>query len=344
MNFKELQNFDSSLTIYNTNPTDFKISGISHSDAPQAGTFIFIKSSRFHKDIGRRCERDKFLDAGVVVEEKYFQSLSDDEKSKLASLFEWTATVQNVNHAMCTLSKPFYDKRYDGYNFQVDGRKLGTVKIDPTARIAENVFIGENVTIGENCQILPGVNIMPDVTIGNNTILFPNVTLYPLTKIGNECRIHAGTVIGSDGFGYNFFNGSHNKIWHLNGVTIADRVEIGGNTMIDCGAFIDTFIDEGTRIDNLVQLSHNVQIGKHVIVCGTTGIAGSVEISDYAAFGAGAGVAPNARIGTGAQVAARACISENAIIEPKSIMGGHPARPVKEWLRSQAVLKKLAKK
>ncbi len=185
---------------------------------------------------------------------------------------------------------------------------------------------------------------MPNVQIGDGTIIFPNVTLYPFTSIGENCRIHAGTVIGTDGFGYNFFNGEHQKIWHLAGVEIANDVEIGCNTMIDAGAFTPTSIGNGTKIDNAVQLSHNVKVHNHVVICGTTGIAGSVEIEDYCAFGAGAGVAPAAKLGKGSQVAARAVVSENAVVAPGEVMAGHPARPLKDWMRSQATLRRLSKK
>lgn len=341
---KSLKSYDPSFELITSIDLDVDLQGICHSDRPEKLNFCFIKSSRFFNAIGRRSKETDFKQTGLVVEKKYYDSLDKDTTLELKKKFFWLATVADTNQAMSLLSEPFYRQKFQDYNMQVDGRKMGTSEIDPTAQIAENVFIGENVKIGEDCKILPGVTILPNVQVGAGTIIFPNVTLYPQTVIGKHCRIHAGTVIGSDGFGYNFFDNAHQKVWHLSGVTIEDHVEIGGNTMIDCGAFIETRIKSGTKIDNLVQISHNVLIGEHVIVCGTTGIAGSVEIDDYCAFGAGAGVAPNARLGKGAQLAARATVSENSIIEPGEVIGGHPGQPLRQWLRSQAVLRNLAKK
>jgi len=207
--------------------------------------------------------------------------------------------------------------------------------------VAQGVFIGQNVTIEKNVKIMSGAVVLANCHIKEGTIIFPNVTLYPFTKIGKNCRIHSGTVIGSDGFGYNFIDGKHEKIWHLYGVEIGDDVEIGSNTCIDSGCFIDTFIDDGCRIDNQVHISHNARVGKHCVLCGKSGLAGSCELEDYVVFAAGAGAAPNARIGSGSQIAAAAVVSENALIPPKSVLAGHPARPLKEWLRTKAKIKKL---
>jgi UDP-3-O-[3-hydroxymyristoyl] glucosamine N-acyltransferase len=344
MNLEKLKELDSTFNVISGNPDQFNLIGISHSEAPRDNTFVFLKTNRFTRNIGRRLELKKFLLSGAIIEKKYFDTISTDVLDSLKDRFSWIATIDDVNRGMCSYSKPFYDQLHSDLNYQVDGRQFNTVSIDPSAEIAQNVFIGENVTIGKNTKILPGCVIMPEVKIGDGTILYPNITIYPYTTIGSNTRIHAGTVIGTDGFGYNFYDGKHNKIWHLCGVQIGNDVEIGCNTMIDSGAFIATRIDDGTRIDNDVQISHNVWVKEHVIICGKTGLAGSVEVNDYCAFGAGAGVAPAAILGKGVQVAARAVVSENANVEPGTVMAGHPARPIKEWMRSQAKLRQLAKK
>lgn len=344
MLFSELKTIEPSLSIIHGVEKAFDIEGISHSDAPLEKTFVFIKSKRFLEGIGRRNDRKDFTQVGMVVESSV-QNLIDDEKyAWVKEKFAWIATIEDVSRGMCSLTKPFYDKMYEGINFQADGRNLGEADIDPTAEIAQTAFIGSHVKIGKNVKILPGVVILPHVTIDDDTILFPNVTIYPFCKVGKRCRIHAGTVIGCDGFGYNFLDGEHKKIWHLYGVVIEDEVEIGCNTMIDNGAFIETRIGFRSRIDNDVQISHNVLIGENVVICGKTGLAGSVEVSDFCAFGAQSGVAPAARLGKGVQVAARGAVSENARLEPGLVVAGHPARPLKEWLKGQAALRKLIKK
>ncbi len=344
MQFSSLLEIHKSIEIIYGDHEDFELVGISHSDAPLENTFCFVKNNRFLRAIGRRSNNDEFLRSGIILDKKFFEGLPDDSKKSIETRFAWVATSESIDQAMCELSKPFYDLLHADLNYQVDGRQMGSAQIDPTAEIAQGVFIGENVSIGQNVRILPGCVIMPEVSIGDNSILYPNITIYPYTSIGHDCRIHAGTVIGTDGFGYNFYDGVHNKIWHLCGVSIGNDVEIGCNSMIDAGAFIPTTIGDGSRLDNDLQISHNVLIGKHVVICGKTGLAGSVEVSDYCGFGAGAGVAPGAKIGKRAQVAARAVVSENAEIAAGAIVAGHPARPVKDWLRSQAVLNKLSKK
>jgi len=344
MEFSELQNIETSLKTIHGDPTQFDIGGISHSDTPLENTFIFIRSKKYLAEIGRRSSESTFLKSGIIIEEKVSGLLMKDEFKETINKFAWIATIESVTRAMCSLTKPFYDNLYSNLNYQVDGRQLSDVEIDPTAQIAQSAFIGSNVKIGKNTKIMPGCVILPYSTIGADTIIFPNVTIYPYCKVGNACRIHAGTVIGSDGFGYNFLDGEHKKIWHLYGVVIEDEVEIGSNANIDNGAFIETRIGFRSRVDNDVQISHNVLIGKNVIVCGKAGLAGSVEVSDYCAFGAQSGVAPGARLGEGVQVAARGAVSENAVVEAGQVVAGHPARPVNEWLKSQAALRKLIKK
>lgn len=344
MKFLDLKEVDNSINLIHGNPANLIISGISHSDAPQENTFVFLKNKRFLNSLGRRSSNDSFLKSGVLVEESFFNDLKEEVQSEIQSRFLWCATIRSVNEGMCLLSKPFHELMFDDLNFQVDGRQLNETSIDPSAEIAQGVFIGEDVVIGKNVKILHGCTILPKVTIGDDCILFPNVTIYPYTTIGNRCRIHAGTVIGTDGFGYNFFDGKHQKIWHLAGVNIENDVEIGCNTMIDAGAFIATSIGNGSKIDNDVQISHNVLIKEHVIICGKTGLAGSVEVDDYCAFGAASGIAPGARLGKGSQVAGRAVVSENALIPPGEVVAGHPARPLKVWLRTQAAINKLLKK
>ncbi len=342
----DLQVIDTSLTLLKGNKEVICCETISHFDEPLSHTFFFIKSAKYLKKIGSKSKINiaDIENLGCLIELGCWEKLSEDEQFELQNSVTWLGTVDSVDKAMCFLTKPFYDILIGQLNYQVDGRQMGSANIHPEAEISQNVFIGEDVTIEAGVKILPGCNILPKVTIKADTILFPNVTIYPKTIIGERCRIHAGTVIGADGFGYNFFDGAHQKIWHLAGVVIANDVEIGVNTMIDCGVFTPTYIGNGTKIDNDVQVAHNVKMGQHVIICGKSGLAGSVELEDYVAFGAGAGVAPSAKIGMGAQVAARGIVSENAIIPPKEIVGGHPARPVKEWMRSQAVLRKLSKK
>ncbi len=342
MKAQELKNIDKSFNICFGDEASVEVSSISHAYEPNDETFIFIKNKKFLSEIGRLSKNIKFLKTGIVFEKSFYESLTDI--SDLKEKFLWFATVDDVNRAMCHFSKPFYDKKYGELNYFVDGRQMGSAKIDPFSDIAQNVFIGENVIIEKNVRIYPGSVILPHCHISQGTIIYPNVTLYPFSNIGENCRIHSGTTIGTDGFGYNFFDGSHHKVWHLAGVEISSDVEIGASSKIDGGAFIPTRIGKGTKIDNLVQISHNAQIGEHNIFAGKSGVAGSAETDSYCVFAASSGTAPGARLGKGCQVAALSVVSENAIVAPGSILSGHPARPLKEWLKSQAKLRQLINK
>ena len=344
MKFSDLVALDSSLALQLNTSCEFEIESISHSDAPRERTFCFVKNKTFLFAIGRRSHLERFDHAGIVLEEDLFSELDSKTKDNLKEKFHFVATVSDVALAMCTLSKPFYELKFLNTNFQVDGRKMGNTLIDPTSRISEGVFIGEHVEIGANVTIMSGCTVLPYSKIGANTVIFPNVTIYTQVEIGEFCRVHSGTVIGADGFGYHFAQGAHQKIWHLCGVKIGNNVEIGTSAMIDCGAFIDTSIGDGTKIDNCVQISHNAVVGKHNIFCGMSGVSGSTEVGDYNVFAAGAGCAQNVRLGSGIQLAAKAVVSENSVINEKVVLAGHPARPLKEWLRSQATLRKLSKR
>src|SRR5690606_5931201 len=263
----------------------------------------------------------------------------DEAALKSLDGLAWLATSPNVALSLTLLSKPFYDKKMGKMNTQVDGRQMGTVDIDPSAYIAQNVFIGEHVKIGGNVEIMPGCVILPHTEIGEGTKIYPNVTLYPFTKIGKGCRIHSGTTIGADGFGYTFHQGQHLKIWHMGGVEIHNDVEIGANTTIDTGTFSPTIIGAGTRIDNQVQIGHNVKIGKGCIICGHSGIAGSVILHDYVVLAGRAGIGPDAELGMGTQVAGGALVNDGAKWPAGSKLGGHPAKDIKEWMRGVAYLR-----
>lgn len=172
--------------------------------------------------------------------------------------------------------------------------------------------------------------------------IFSNVVVYRNVKIGKSVRIHANCSIGSDGFGYNFFKGQHLKVWHMGSVIIEDQVEIGANSCIDGGTFSPTVIGHGTKIDNQVQIGHNCRLGRGVIMCGQSGLAGSCIIGDYTVMGGRAAVAPGIIIGKAAQVAGNAGVISN--VGDGEVVGGFPARDIKEWMKGIALVRKLSLK
>ncbi len=341
MKLQDLVGYDQSLKMIHNPEWPEEILAISALDAPLENSIVFVKNSKFLNRFKAKIEDLAKLKIGAIVDEKFFTMITPEDKELLLKL-SWFATSANVALCLTKLSRPFYDRKFQGMNNQADGRQMGTTNIDSSAHISQNVFIGENVTIGANVEIFPGAVIKPHVEIGDNTKIYGNVTIYPFTKIGKNCRVHSGTVIGADGFGYTFHQGQHLKIWHMGGVVIADDVEIGSNTSIDQGTFSPTTIGAGTRIDNLVQIAHNCKIGKGCIICGQVGLAGSVTFEDYVVVGGQAAIGPDAHIGMASQIGGKAGVMEGAVWPANSKIAGFPARDIKEWLRGLALTKKLA--
>jgi UDP-3-O-[3-hydroxymyristoyl] glucosamine N-acyltransferase len=207
------------------------------------------------------------------------------------------------------------------------------VTVDPGAVIGPQAEIGSGTVVGAQAVIGPQVRIGRDCSIG------PNVTVSH-ALIGNRVIFHPGVRIGQDGYGFAMGPQGHLKVPQIGRVIIQDDVEIGANTTIDRGASRDTVIGEGTKIDNLVQIAHNVVIGRHCIIVAQVGIAGSTTIEDYVAIGGQVAVKGHVRIGTGAQIAATSGV--NGDVPPGARWGGIPARPLRDWFREITALKRLA--
>jgi UDP-3-O-[3-hydroxymyristoyl] glucosamine N-acyltransferase len=212
--------------------------------------------------------------------------------------------------------------------------RLGTnVAIGPYTVIGNDARIGDNVRIDSHCRIHDGA------VIGAESALFHNVTLYSGARVGRRVRIHAGARIASDGFGYVFQDGEHRKIPHVGHAIIEDDVEIGANTTIDRGSIDDTIIGAGTRIDNLVQIAHNVRIGRMCLIMAQVGVAGSSRVEDGVILAGQAGLSGHLTIGKGAIIAAQAGVFGD--VPAGETWSGYPARPHKDALRAQAASFKL---
>ena len=220
-----------------------------------------------------------------------------------------------------------------------------------TAVIEDDAIIGKNVTIREGCyvghhaRVADGVVLYPHVTIGDGaqigagSIIYPSVVIYRQVHIGKRARIHSGTVLGSDGFGYVFDGERHQKVPQIGTVIIEDDVEIGANVCIDRATMGATRVGEGTKIDNLTQIAHNVQIGKNCVICGQVGLSGSVIIEDNVSMAGQVGLRDHVRIGKGAILGAKAGIM--ADIGAGEFVMGSPSLPQRDYLRVHAVSRKL---
>jgi UDP-3-O-[3-hydroxymyristoyl] glucosamine N-acyltransferase len=209
--------------------------------------------------------------------------------------------------------------------------------VEPTARIGQDAavypfaYIGEDAVIGDGTTIHPGAVIGAGCTLGRECIIHPNVVLYPNVVLADRVEIHAGSVLGGDGFGYRQVQGRHIKIPHSGRLEVGSDVEIGSNCTIDRATFESTKIGEGTKIDNLVMIGHNNQIGRHNMLCGQVGIAGSCKTGDYVVMAGQAGIKDNTRIGDGVIVGAQAGVHRN-IPDGQQVLGS-PAIPVREQRR-----------
>jgi UDP-3-O-[3-hydroxymyristoyl] glucosamine N-acyltransferase len=200
-----------------------------------------------------------------------------------------------------------------------------SAQLDPSAYIGPYCVIGENVRIGARTALQGGNHIGVDCRLGDDVNLFPRVTLYPRTEIGHRVRIHAGTVIGADGFGYVQDAGAHRKVPQIGHVVIHDDVEIGANVTIDRGALGPTVIGAGSKIDNLVQIAHNVVLGKHCLIIGQAGISGSTKLGDYVVLAGQVGLSGHLKVGTGASVGAQSGVMNDIGAGEKWF--GYPAQP-----------------
>ncbi len=214
-----------------------------------------------------------------------------------------------------------------------------SAEIDGTAHIGPHCVIGEKVKIGARTVLQGGNHIEAESILGQETRLFPNVTVYFGSRIGNRVRIHAGSVIGSDGFGYVFDSGFHRKIPQIGSVVIQDDVEIGANVAIDRGALGPTTIGKGTKIDNMVQIAHNVTIGEHCVIISQTGIAGSTKLGDYVTVAGQVGIAGHLKIGDRATIAAQSGIM-NDVGEGEKVWGS-PAQPDRQMKRQLISIQRL---
>ncbi|HEY4372140.1 MAG TPA: UDP-3-O-(3-hydroxymyristoyl)glucosamine N-acyltransferase [Burkholderiales bacterium] len=201
--------------------------------------------------------------------------------------------------------------------------------VAPSARLGVNVSVGAHAAIGE------------DVEIGEGSVIHPNATIYPRTRIGARCIVHAGAVIGADGFGFANEKGRWIKIPQSGGVVLGDNVEIGAGTTIDRGALADTVIGEGVKLDNQIQVAHNVRIGAHTAIAACAGVAGSTVIGSYCSIGGAAMIHGHIRIADRVTIGAGAMVRQSIEEEGGAYGGAYPLAPVRDWLKNAAHLRNL---
>jgi UDP-3-O-[3-hydroxymyristoyl] glucosamine N-acyltransferase len=228
-----------------------------------------------------------------------------------------------------------------------------TAVVHSSAELAAGVsvearaVIGEHVRIGEGTRVCAGCAIGAGVTVGRECEIYPNVTIYPGARLGDRVIVHAGAVLGSDGFGYvrERKTGRYEKFPQVGSLVIEDDVEIGANATVDRGALDETRIRRGTKIDNLVHIGHNCQIGEDVVIAAQTGLSGSITIENSVILGGQVGIGEHARIEEGVMLGGQGGVLPNKILRGKGVVfWGTPAQPLREYLKQLATLTRLAKK
>jgi UDP-3-O-[3-hydroxymyristoyl] glucosamine N-acyltransferase len=318
--------------------SEFSVKRLSDTSQIVDNSLLFVKDKKFLEIFKNKAQESQSQNFAVLFKKGLWEKLENSEREDLKELVHTVGTVDDVNVTISKLSKVFYDLKFNSMDHFLDGRQLGTSKIDPTAWIAQGVFIGDGVQIDSGVQIHPGCTVMPNSHIGEGTILFPNVSIYPWVNVGKNCIFHSQVVIGADGFGFNYFDGKHQKVYHTGGVHIHDEVEIGANSCVDAGTFSPTVIGIGSKLDNHVQVGHNCKLGRGVILCGHVAIGGSSELGDFCVFGGKSGMGHSMKLGPQCEVGGGSLV--NCDWPAKTKLGGHPARELKEWLRGLAFVRK----
>ena len=252
--------------------------------------------------------------------------------SLLAGLTTAIVFVDDPQDACIVLAKAFRPEPAPAKRGIAAGAHLSpTVQIGPDCTIYPGVYIDDGVVIGSQCVLYPGVYVGRNCTLGQQCTLYPYAVLYPEVRLGERVIVHASAILGADGFGYRFRSGRFEKIPQLGWVEVADDCEIGACTTIDRGMIGATMIGEGTKLDNLVMIGHNCDLGKHNAFASQVGLAGSVTTGDYVRCGGQVGVADHVQLGRGCTVGAKAGVHKD--IPEGETQIGFPSRPEQEQLR-----------
>ena len=295
--------------------------GLAPADRARAGELTFAENAAYF------AAAEQTTAAAILVAEPF------------ASSTKVLIRVANTRVALARALPLFFPPEEHPRGIHPSAVIADSAKVDPTAHIGPNCVLGERVRLGARSVLMGGNDLRADCQLGDEVCLFPNVVLYRRTQVGHRVTIHAGTVIGSDGFGYVLDEGRHRKVLQLGNVIIHDDVEIGANAAIDRGTLGPTVIGEGTKIDNLVHVAHNVVIGRHCLIMGQVGFAGSTSLGDYVVVASQSGIADHLKLGNQAVVGAKSGVMRD--VEDGGRVLGTPAAPDRQAKRQIIALQQL---
>jgi len=304
------------------------VGGLSKIEEGQTGTLTFLANPKYTEHIYSTGASIAIVSNDFVAEKTLPSTLT---LIRVAEPYACFAKLLEAYHQMRQPKAAISDKAH----------------IDNTAQVGENVYIGEFASIGEGARIAKGARIYPNsyvgpfTTIGENTVLFPGVRVYNDCVIGANCTLHSGVIIGGDGFGFapNSEN-NYQKVPQIGNVILEDHVEVGSNTTIDRATLGSTIIRRGVKLDNLIQVAHNVEIGENTVIAAQTGIAGSTHIGRNCMIGGQVGIVGHISIADGTKVAAQSGVGKS-ITEPNTIVQGSPAFGIMDYKKSYLGFMKL---
>jgi len=299
---------------------EIEINGVSGINEAREGDITFLSTGSYKKHLSE-CRA-----SCVMV------------KEPITDLHVTQLKVSNPHLAFAKLLELFYLKPQEPTGVSKDAIVSDNATIGQDVSIFPFSYISDGASVGDRTIIYPYVFVGENTTIGKECTIYPNVVLRENVTIGNKVIIHSGSVIGSDGFGYIFDEGKHYKIPQVGGVVIEDNVEIGSNVSVDRATTGNTIIGKGTKIDNLVQIAHNVKIGENSIIVAQVGIGGSTEIGNFVYLAGQVGVSDHVKIDSETMIGAQSGIMGHVT---KGVYSGTPAIPHRDWLKAQAIFAKL---
>lgn len=306
--------------------TSVTVTGISSLDTASAGDLSFLGNPKYRAQVAE-------TQASVVLVPADFEGKPSDNQ-----LFVLVKSPSVALGQICArIEQQLWPKPLAGIHSSAvvasDAQVAASATIGPLCIVEAGAIIGEQAHL--HAQVFVGRN----ARVGEASWLMPSVVLGAECEVGKRVRLHSGVIVGSDGFGYEFVNGRHEKVPQIGSVSIGDDVEIGANSTLDRARFSRTVVGEGTKIDNLVQIAHNVIIGKHCILCAQVGISGSAVLEDYVILGGQAGLAGHIKMGRGAKSAGQAGITSD--VEAGAFVSGYPAMPYMQERRLQVLQRRL---
>jgi len=303
---------------------DTTVSNLSKIEEGKAGTLSFLANSQYQKYIYE-------TEASIVIVANSFRAEAPIKASLVRVEEPYTAFAKLL-------------EAYNSFQHQKTGIHTRAI-VSETATIGEEVYIGAGVVIGDgasigkNTKIYANAVIGDNCNIGDNCLIFSAVNIYANSQIGNKVSLHSGAVIGADGFGFAPKGSGYDKVAQIGNVIIEDEVEVGANTTIDRATLGSTIIRKGVKLDNLIQIAHNVEIGENTVIASQSGVAGSSKIGKNCMIGGQVGISGHLKIGDGVKIAAQSGISNN--IADNSIVQGSPAFKVSDYQKSYVYFRKL---